>query len=102
MSNARIFIAAVSFLSLILSHPRLIQNGMYKHLRHPAYAGALLAHLGLGLSFSNWISFGLSVVPFCVAVLYRMHVEERALREAFGDAYTSYSRWTKRLLPKMN
>ena len=86
---------------LIRKDHRLIQNGMYKHLRHPAYAGALLAHLGLGLSFSNWISFGLSVVPFCVAALYRMHVEERALREAFGEAYTSYARCTKRLIPKL-
>lgn len=86
---------------LIKKDHRLIQSGMYKHLRHPAYTGALLAHLGLGLSFSNWISLGLSVVPFSVAALYRMHVEERALREAFGEAYTSYSRCTKRLIPKL-
>lgn len=86
---------------LIKQDHRLIQSGVYRHLRHPAYTGALLAHLGLGLSFSNWISLGLSVVPLSVAALYRMHVEERALREAFGEAYTSYSRSTKRLIPKL-
>jgi protein-S-isoprenylcysteine O-methyltransferase Ste14 len=86
---------------LIKQDHRLIQSGMYRHLRHPAYTGALLAHLGLGLSFSNWISLGLGVAPLSAAALYRMHVEERALSEAFGEAYVSYSRSTKRLIPKL-
>jgi len=86
---------------LIKKDHRLIQRGMYKHLRHPAYTGALLAHLGLGLSFSNWITLSLSVVPFAVAAFYRMHVEEQALSEAFGDAYSRYCRSTKRLIPKL-
>ena len=86
---------------LIKNDHRLIQSGIYKHLRHPAYTGALLAHLGLGLSFSNWITLALSVVPFVVAAFYRMHVEERALREEFGEAYISYSQSTKRLIPRV-
>ena len=84
---------------LIRNDHRLIQSGIYKHLRHPAYTGALLAHLGLGLSFSNWISLALSVVPFTFAAFYRMQVEERALRDEFGEAYISYSQSTKRLIP---
>lgn len=86
---------------LIQDDHRLIRSGLYKHLRHPAYAGALLAHLGLGLSFSNWISLGCSLAPFILAASYRIHVEERALREAFGEAYLSYSRGTRRLIPKL-
>lgn len=80
---------------------RLIRTGLYKHLRHPAYTGALIAHLGLGLSFSNWFSLALSVVPYLVAAIYRMHVEEQALTEAFGDEYRDYARATKRLIPKL-
>jgi protein-S-isoprenylcysteine O-methyltransferase Ste14 len=86
---------------LIKHDHQLIRTGLYKHLRHPSYTGALVAHLGLGLSFSNWISLALSVIPFSVAACYRMHVEERALREAFGDTYTVYSQSTKRLIPKL-
>ena len=86
---------------LIKDDHRLIQNGLYKYVRHPAYAGALIAHLGLGLSFSNWLSIGLSTVPFSLAALYRMHVEERALRDAFGKTYIQYSAGTKRLVPKL-
>jgi protein-S-isoprenylcysteine O-methyltransferase Ste14 len=80
---------------------RLIRAGLYKHLRHPAYTGTLLAHLGLGLSFSNWFSLALSSVPFLVAAVYRIHVEEQALSEAFGEQYLEYSRETKRLIPKL-
>ena len=80
---------------------RLIRSGLYRHLRHPAYTGALVAHLGLGLSFLNWFSLALSVVPFLVAALYRINVEEQALAEAFGEEYRAYSQDTKRLIPKL-
>jgi protein-S-isoprenylcysteine O-methyltransferase Ste14 len=33
------------------------------------------------------------------ALSYRIHVEEEALRTAFGHAYTVYSSKTKRLVP---
>jgi protein-S-isoprenylcysteine O-methyltransferase Ste14 len=80
---------------------RLVRAGLYKYLRHPAYTGALVAHLGLGLSFSNWFSLTLSFVPYLVAALYRMQVEELALREALGEEYVDYSRHTKRLIPRV-
>lgn len=86
---------------LIKEDHRLIRTGLYKYLRHPAYTGALMAHLGLGLSFANWVSLALSVAPFVVAALYRMNIEERALTEEFGEAYVHYSRGTKRLIPKL-
>ena len=86
---------------LIRDDHRLVRSGLYRHLRHPAYTGALVAHLGLGLSFSNWFSISLSFVPYFVAAMYRMHVEEQALMEAFGDEYLTYSRNTKRLIPKV-
>jgi protein-S-isoprenylcysteine O-methyltransferase Ste14 len=86
---------------LIREDHRLIRSGLYKHIRHPAYTGALLAHLGLGLSFSNWFSLGLSTVPYFVAALYRMHVEDQALHAAFGKQYLEYSSTTKRLIPKL-
>jgi protein-S-isoprenylcysteine O-methyltransferase Ste14 len=78
---------------------RLIRNGLYKYIRHPAYTGALLAHLGLGLSFANWFSIGFSSIPFFVAAFYRMRVEDQALRETFGEDYLDYSASTKRLIP---
>jgi protein-S-isoprenylcysteine O-methyltransferase Ste14 len=86
---------------LIREDHRLLRTGLYRHVRHPAYAGSLAAHLGLGLSFSNWYSLAFSLLPYAFAAGYRIRVEERALREAFGEEYEAYARATKRLIPKV-
>jgi protein-S-isoprenylcysteine O-methyltransferase Ste14 len=39
------------------------------------------------------------LVPTILAMLYRIHVEEIALNEAFGAQYASYSKTTWRLIP---
>lgn len=91
------------FTGTVLIHDdhQLVRSGLYKHIRHPAYTGALLAHLGLGLSFANWFSLGFSSLPFLIAAAYRMHVEDQALHAAFGQQYLQYSSTTKRLIPKL-
>ena len=86
---------------VIRNDHRLIRSGLYKHLRHPSYTGALLAHLGLGLAFASWFSIAFSSIPFFVAAVYRMRVEDQALRETFGDEYLDYSASTKRLIPRV-
>jgi protein-S-isoprenylcysteine O-methyltransferase Ste14 len=85
----------------IQSDHQLIRTGLYKYVRHPSYSGALLAHLGLGLSFQNWFSLAFSVAPFAIAAWYRMRVEDEALQQAFGVAYRDYSKQAKRLIPKL-
>ena len=77
----------------------LIEKGLYKFIRHPAYTGSLLTFLGFGLTFSNWLSALVLFVPLTGVFLYRIHVEEQALTEFFGDAYLQYRRRTKRLFP---
>jgi protein-S-isoprenylcysteine O-methyltransferase Ste14 len=77
----------------------LIRSGLYSRLRHPAYAGCLLAYFGLGLAFSNWWTLACSVLPYLVAVGYRIDVEEAGLQDAFGPAYAQYARTTKRIVP---
>jgi protein-S-isoprenylcysteine O-methyltransferase Ste14 len=77
----------------------LIRNGLYSRLRHPAYAGSLLAYFGLGLAFSNWWTLACSLLPYLIAIGYRIHVEEAVLQETFGPAYAQYARTTKRIVP---
>ena len=78
---------------------RIVREGVYRFIRHPAYAGSLLSFLGLGLFFSNYLSILVMFIPICSAFLYRIHVEENALIAAFGGEYLDYCRSTKRLLP---
>ena len=91
------------FTGKVLIQPghQLVRVGLYKYVRHPAYTGSLLAHAGLGLSFSNWLTLVLSFIPFVIAVGYRMRVEDAALQKALGVAYLDYSKEVKRLIPKL-
>jgi len=83
----------------IASDHQLIDSGPYRFIRHPSYAGALLAFLGLGLCLGNLASLLILIVPILFAFLWRIRVEERALIEALGGRYQSYVRKTKRLIP---
>jgi protein-S-isoprenylcysteine O-methyltransferase Ste14 len=74
-------------------------TGLYHFVRHPSYLGLVLIFLAIGIYSRNWLSLAVTVVPPTVALLYRIHVEEATLREAFGEEYTAYSRTTKRLVP---
>ncbi len=85
----------------IFENHQIIKKGIYGFIRHPAYAGSLLSFLGLGLSFSNWLSTVIIFIPILVAFTYRIQVEEKALIEAFGEEYLNYSKLTKRLIPKI-
>jgi protein-S-isoprenylcysteine O-methyltransferase len=78
---------------------RLVRNGPYRLLRHPAYTGVLASFAGLALCSGSWISAAIIFVPICGAFLYRIAVEERALRAAFPEAYPAYAAATARLIP---
>jgi protein-S-isoprenylcysteine O-methyltransferase Ste14 len=77
----------------------LIDSGPYHFVRHPSYAGNLLAVVGFSLSFQNWASILLIFVPCCAVILWRIHIEEEALLGALGEPYRGYMRRTKRLIP---
>ncbi len=78
---------------------RIIRKGIYRFVRHPAYAGSLISFFGLGLCFANYFSILIIFLPICSAFLYRIHVEEKALIDNFGDEYINYCASTKRLIP---
>ncbi len=83
----------------IAADHQIVDSGPYRFVRHPSYAGALLAFVGFGLVMRNWVSLLALTAPIFLAFLYRINVEERALLEAFGDRYRAYTRRTKRLIP---
>lgn len=83
----------------IQSDQRVIETGPYRFIRHPSYSGALLAFFGLGVCLLNWISLLVLFIPVTIAFLYRILIEEAALVESLGNAYSEYSTRTKRLIP---
>jgi protein-S-isoprenylcysteine O-methyltransferase Ste14 len=75
------------------------RSGLYSIVRHPSYLGMLIIFLAIGVHSRNWLAFAVVILPTTAALLYRIHVEEIALREAFGAEYADYSKSTKRLIP---
>ena len=82
----------------VQSDHRLIVQGPYRFVRHPGYFGGWLAFAGFGIALNNAIAIVLLVLCTAPAFLFRIAIEERALREAFAD-YADYSRRVSRFVP---
>ena len=78
---------------------RLIETGPYRRIRHPGYLGGLLVLLGVGIATANWLAIVGLMVPVLAAFLWRIRVEEEALRGEFGRQFDSYAGRTCRLVP---
>ncbi len=77
---------------------RVISSGPYRWLRHPGYAGALLAYLATPLFLDSVLTF-LPAMFLTVVLVIRTRLEDRAL-QAELDGYRDYaSRVRYRLLP---
>lgn len=79
----------------------VVQNGLYRFIRHPAYSGTFLTMLGVGLAVGNWA--GLVVLLLCVfsGHFYRVKIEEQALVRTLGQPYLDYMRRTRRFVPML-
>lgn len=78
---------------------RLIDNGPYRFLRHPAYTGLWLALLAAGLAMGDWLAlFCLTGISFW-ALMRRIAIEETYLAQAFKQDYVAYCQQRWRLLP---
>jgi protein-S-isoprenylcysteine O-methyltransferase Ste14 len=77
----------------------VIQDGLYRFVRHPSYSGAMLALTGIALLTFNWLGFfiiiGCSLTAYCL----RLSVEEKVLLRNLGEDYRRYAERTKRLIP---
>ena len=77
--------------------PELVTAGPYAYVRHPIYAGMLLAMLGS--------SIGQSLLWLLPLIVYGPHFiqsarrEERLLLEQYPERYRAYMKQTKMLLP---
>jgi protein-S-isoprenylcysteine O-methyltransferase Ste14 len=77
----------------------ILCTGPYRYLRHPSYAALLLALLGVGVTFGNWLSvIALAGLP-ALGLVYRIRVEEAALSTALGNRYTEFAATRKRIVP---
>ena len=77
----------------------VVTSGPYHVLRHPGYAGGLLAIAAIGLLNGNWISTATLVLMFAGMIIWRIRTEEHALLAALDGRYRAYAAHHKRLVP---
>jgi protein-S-isoprenylcysteine O-methyltransferase Ste14 len=83
----------------IKNNHQLIENGPYKFIRHPAYAGNILQAVGVPLILNAYLTLSISAM-LVLLFLYRLKREEEVLvREVKG--YEDYTKRTYRLIPKI-
>ncbi len=76
----------------------LIQSGPYGWVRHPIYTGLLLAFLGSAVAIDQGRGF-IGFVLCLASCVRKLRIEERFMRQQFGDAYVRYAAATPALLP---
>jgi protein-S-isoprenylcysteine O-methyltransferase Ste14 len=76
----------------------LVSSGIYGHLRHPRYLEYLLELLGWALLTG---AVGIFLLAILSVLLYQITapLEERELREQYGQQYEAYARAVPRFLP---
>jgi protein-S-isoprenylcysteine O-methyltransferase Ste14 len=77
----------------------VVTRGPYRVLRHPGYTGGLMAMIGIGVIYSNWVGLAGFVLPCLAIIIWRIRIEEAALLETAGARYRGYAAHHKRLLP---
>ncbi|MEM5789902.1 MAG: isoprenylcysteine carboxylmethyltransferase family protein [Syntrophobacteraceae bacterium] len=78
---------------------QIIDAGPYRVIRHPAYAGMIIANTGVVVYFFNLVTCGVFLLMLLPAILFRISIEEKMLFEI--PEYSEYARKRKRLIPKV-
>jgi len=76
----------------------LIRSGPYRFVRHPIYAGLLLAFLGSAVARGD-VRGLLAVLLLFVAFWRKLAIEERWMGERFGGDYARYRAEVAALVP---
>ncbi|MCW3979721.1 MAG: isoprenylcysteine carboxylmethyltransferase family protein [Candidatus Bathyarchaeota archaeon] len=79
----------------------LVTEGPYRLCRHPLYLSFIVLALGLDLVFGSILGVAFTVFLSIPSAVYRARVEDRLLREKFGEVWEDYAERVGFLLPKL-
>jgi protein-S-isoprenylcysteine O-methyltransferase Ste14 len=77
----------------------LVETGVYRFVRHPVYAGIVLAGLGWGLATWSWAPVVLTLVLFGLFDLKARREEAWLADQVVG--YVAYRERTRKFIPKV-
>ena len=75
----------------------LVTSGPYRYVRHPMYAGGIVACIGSAIAAGGpWIFL---LIILGGLFLWRVGAEDRLMAQQFPDEFLQYKRRTKALIP---
>ena len=77
----------------------LIQDGPYRFVRNPIYTGMFGMLIATGLAVTTWPLLLVATILFALGTYVRVRIEEKLLRQAFGERFEQYARKVPALIP---
>lgn len=78
----------------------VMDHGIYRYLRYPAYAAMLLWSLAQSLLLQNWLAGPAAALTFAIVYMLRVPLEEQQRLERYGHRYLDYMERTGAILPR--
>lgn len=78
---------------------RVVDRGVFRHIRHPSYLGLLLIVIGEALTLSSLLALLVGTMLLLAILRARIREEEKVMLASFGEAYEEYRRRSWRLVP---
>jgi protein-S-isoprenylcysteine O-methyltransferase Ste14 len=78
---------------------KLITDGIYGRMRHPRYAAVWLGTVAFAL-FTNYLAVYILAIALIPALYLLVVLEEKELRDRFGDEYVRYCERVPRFMPR--
>lgn len=79
---------------------QLKTSHLYRFVRHPSYTAMMIVILAYALTTHSWLAGVLGLLSAAFGFQYRIHYEEKGLRDQFGEDYLHYRRRTGMWLPR--
>jgi protein-S-isoprenylcysteine O-methyltransferase Ste14 len=99
LALGKYYFVSTGFGAQLFAGHQLVTRGPFAILRHPMYAGLILAALGSLLVYSTWTTLLFSC--FAPFIIVRARREEAALAMEFGDQWREYCRRVPAFFPRL-
>jgi protein-S-isoprenylcysteine O-methyltransferase Ste14 len=80
-----------------IDHHKIIDTGAYKYLRHPSYAGMIMALAGIVLFYFNITTAVIFIGLLLPSIILRIKIEEKTLFTIEG--YATFAKNRRRIIP---
>ncbi len=76
----------------------MMNEGLYRYIRHPRYSAALAGKVAFALIFANWLGW-IMMLLWAALLIRKVEVEEAHLMKLIGRNYKIYQQTTRKFLP---